>query len=186
MNRLPIAVSSALLIALAGPVAAQVADIPQESPKAETVNTPLEFARMSVAWSVFQMDSSRLVAREADGEDIKRFANRTADTYEDLLAEVSRLAQLEGISQGEMPRIMETSHLRKVAELERAETGRLEELYIEMQLEQLPELIAMFNNYSQKGGELAVFAEETLPMLREQFARARDLADSAGIEAKAG
>lgn len=55
-----------------------------------------------------------------------------------------------------------------------------------MQFEQLPELIAMFNNYSQNGGELAAFAEETLPMLREQFARVHDLADNAGIRAEAG
>lgn len=164
-----------LSLAVATPTAAQISDIPEQSPKAETVNTALEFAQAAVAVSVFQLEAGRFAAEEAQSEEVRTFARQTTETFGTLLSEVTRVAQLEGISQGEMPRLMEVDHQRKLTRLKSAPPDRLDDVYARIQASVLEETAATFTNYAQKAGDLAALAEESLPELRDHLATARGL-----------
>ena len=139
------------------------------------VATP-DFAKTVMSSDQFEIQSSEMAEKKAEAADVKTFA---AAMIKDHTKAGTDLKAALGKGEAAAPAAPELApkHAAMLKQLETAEGGDFQTLYIDMQAQAHIEAVALFRNYAGSGDDKAVvaFAKETLPTLEMHMMHVKEL-----------
>ena len=134
---------------------------------AAAVSTPEDFAKTAAAANMFEIESSRLALEKASSDEVKQFAQHMIDDHTKAGDEMKQAAQADGVT--DIPSSLDDKHQAMLDELEGTSEDQFDAAYVDMQVNAHKEAVDLFEGYSKQDGELAKFAQNTLPTLEEHY-----------------
>lgn len=161
-------------LAVGGPVLAQ-----DSSPAATTVapaavTDPVQFANMASVSNMFEIESSKLAAEKASGDEVKAFAEQMIADHTQAGDEMATAAGNEGVTPASQ---LDQRHQQILDNLKALDGQDFDAAYIKAQVEAHDEAVALFEAYAANGadGPLKEFAAATLPTLQEHQSHAHEM-----------
>lgn len=143
---------------------------------ADMARTPRDFVRHAAIGGLFEVQSSQLALERSENADVRRTAERMIADHRDANERLKRIAQSKGL---EVPTELDEKHKQRLDRLRNAEQN-FDRAYLQAQRQAHSEAIALFEAGSQLDDEqLAGFARQTLPTLREHLQHIEQHGDAA-------
>ncbi|WP_156386539.1 DUF4142 domain-containing protein [Aureimonas sp. Leaf454] len=166
-----------LMLALAAPaaLAAEPAREPDAAAAMMTVATP-DFAKTVMSSDQFEIQSSRMAETKAQSAEVKTFAAEMIRDHEKAEADLKAALGADAPAAPELA----PKHAAMLKQLEAADGGDFQTLYIDMQAQAHREAVALFRTYAGSGdtAEVVAFAKATLPVLEGHAMHVKSLVAS--------
>ncbi len=143
--------------------------------------TDAEFATRVAMSDLFEIESSRLAAQQAQDPEVKAFAQKMIDDHTKSSERLKGILGQSG-APAQVPTQLDAPHQEKLARLKATRGKSFDAAYMEMQNEGHETAVALFTAYSKSGtnGALKAFATEVLPIIEMHYQQAQKLARSTG------
>jgi putative membrane protein len=140
------------------------------------------FVTSAAEANLAEIDSAKVVEREAHDPAVKEFAARMISDHTQAN---QKLAGIAGTALPTQPSATERSHQ---GELQKLSGSNLDHTYLADELTGHKQVISEFENEIENGHDPAVknYAEQTLPSLQDHIRIAEDVAGKMGMSGKAG
>jgi putative membrane protein len=138
--------------------------------------TAEDFVKKVVISDMFEVQSSRLAADQAENDDVQSFGEKMVNDHTKTSDELLGLVKNEDIKV-EVPKALDKDHQAKLDNLTGLSGRKFDQAYVPMQVKAHETAVDLFDRYSKNGDndKLKEWAEETLPHLKDHLEQAKAL-----------
>jgi putative membrane protein len=138
--------------------------------------TNQQFVHKASAGGLAEVAFGRMAAEKASSDEIRQFGRQMVQDHGKANQELTRIAEIKQLP---IAREMDQAHKEMERKLMQLSGKDFDREYIQGQLKDHQEAVALFDKYSQSGTdkELKAFATQTLPTLKEHLAMVKQIAD---------
>jgi len=131
------------------------------------------------------VEAAKLVEQKSTDPAVKDFASRMVTDHTRAAAQVKTLASSEGVT---LPTELSASERTQDASWQKLSGTKLNDSYLQGELQDHKEAISAFENEIEHGRDKAVkdYAEQTLPTLQDHIRIAEDLVGKMGMSGNVG
>jgi len=135
-----------------------------------------DFVKEVAVSDMFEIESSKLAARNAQAAPIKAFADQMVTDHTKTSGELKSMVS-SGTAKIELPTAMDSAHQSKLDKLKSLKGADFDKQYVADQRSAHKDAVSLFERYSKGGDhpELKVWAGKTLPALRHHLEMADQL-----------
>jgi putative membrane protein len=165
------AIASLISVAARGPAA-------EESAGPRVASKDQQFMTTAAHGGHLEVTAGNLAAAKATNGDVKKFGRQMVQDHGKASEELKRIAQAKGVTLPEEPDAKQKDLLKK---LEAAQGPDFDRLYItEAGVKDHEADVVLFTDQATNGtdADVKAFAAKTLPMIKEHYQMAQDLAKS--------
>jgi putative membrane protein len=135
-----------------------------------------EFVQKVAISDMFEVQSGRLAANQAEDEDVKSFGGKMSDDHKQTTDDLLELVQEQNINV-ELPKALDQDHQAKLDKLKESSGNEFDRSYVPMQVQAHETAVDLFDKYAKNGDneKLKDWAEDTLPTLQDHLKEAKAL-----------
>jgi putative membrane protein len=172
----------AMLFAAALASPALAADEKKADAKATKSVAEDGWVKQAAQGGIAEVELGKLAQQKAQNDAVKQFGQHMVQDHTKSNDELMKVAAQEGITPPSQPA---PKHMAKKKELTEASGAEFDKKYMEAQIKDHKEMIALFEQGAKNNdGPLKEYATKTLPNLKKHLKMAQDVQAKAGMQAK--
>ena len=134
-----------------------------------------QFVQKAAISDLFEIQSGQLAQQKAANDEYKQFGQMVRDDHSETTDQIKAMASnLPGL---QLPQALDAAHKQKLDKLQSLSGAQFEDQFKKDQVAGHQDAVKLFERYAQKGDQpdLKIFAQETLPKLKEHLQHAQSL-----------
>jgi putative membrane protein len=142
--------------------------------------TELDFLREASMGGLMEVTLGRMARERAASPDVRQFGQRMIDDHTRANADLMTLARSTGVNP---PKTLDAEHQQMVDRVSGLIGEAFDREYMRMMVQDHIKDVSQFERQAANAGnaEISLFAQRTLPVLRQHLEMARDIAKRVGV-----